>query len=384
MNGTNDRALETVEKYYRHYGCRARELKQQGKRVMGYLSALAPLEIISAAGFVPVRIKGDPDEPITKADSRMETLVCPFVRSAFDLALKGKYDYLDGILIPHTCDSVSRTYEVWVHNLNLPYSHFLNVPHVTDAPSFEFFIHILETFVKSLERFTGDKIPHDRLAQAIEAYNENRREMRTLYELRKSDREMISAPEMMKVLVAVASLPVEESTALLRQVTGEVRSRNGRASKKPVRMMVVTDQMDDTALVQIVESAGARVVMDDISVGSKIYWSDVEQTENPLHGIAERYLRRINLATLCRDRAGTYQENLDARFGHLRAFIADFRVDAVILLVYKNCDPYGFEVPATQSYIESLGIPVLYLEDDYSSSSPVRLKTRIEAFLENL
>jgi benzoyl-CoA reductase/2-hydroxyglutaryl-CoA dehydratase subunit BcrC/BadD/HgdB len=29
-------------------------------------------------------------------------------------------------------------------------------------------------------------------------------------------------------------------------------------------------------------------------------------------------------------------------------------------------------------------VPVLYLEDDYSSSSPGRLKTRIEAFLENL
>jgi benzoyl-CoA reductase/2-hydroxyglutaryl-CoA dehydratase subunit BcrC/BadD/HgdB len=57
-------------------------------------------------------------------------------------------------------------------------------------------------------------------------------------------------------------------------------------------------------------------------------------------------------------------------------------VDGVILFIYKYCDPYGFEVPAAKSYIESFGLPVLYLEDEYSTSTLGRLKTRIEAFLE--
>jgi benzoyl-CoA reductase/2-hydroxyglutaryl-CoA dehydratase subunit BcrC/BadD/HgdB len=55
---------------------------------MGYLSALGPLEIIAAAGFVPIRMKGDVNEPIKQADNRMETIVCPFVRNVFDSALK--------------------------------------------------------------------------------------------------------------------------------------------------------------------------------------------------------------------------------------------------------------------------------------------------------
>jgi benzoyl-CoA reductase subunit C len=84
--------LATANKYYQDYGGRARELKKQGQRIMGYLCALAPVEIISAAGFVPFRIKGDVNEPITKADSEMETIVCPLVRSCFDMLLKGKYD----------------------------------------------------------------------------------------------------------------------------------------------------------------------------------------------------------------------------------------------------------------------------------------------------
>ena len=47
-----------------------------------------------------------------------------------------------------------------------------------------------------------------------------------------------------------------------------------------------------------------------------------------------------------------------------------------------DCDPYGFEVPAIKSFIESAGTPVLYLEDGYSTPALARVKTRIEAFLE--
>ncbi len=70
--------LVIADKYYKDYGCRAKELKEEGKGVMGYFSALTPVEIISAAGFIPVRMKGNVNEPMTRADAYMETIVCPF------------------------------------------------------------------------------------------------------------------------------------------------------------------------------------------------------------------------------------------------------------------------------------------------------------------
>jgi len=39
-------------------------------------------------------------------------------------------------------------------------------------------------------------------------------------------------------------------------------------------------------------------------------------------------------------------------------------------------------LPAMKSFIESTGTPVLYIEDEYSTSSLGRVRTRIEAFLE--
>ena len=131
-------AMAKVEKYYEDYGFRARELKQEGKKIIGYLCAFTPVEIITAAGFIPFRIKGNVNEPITKADTQMETIVCPLVRSCYDMTLKGHYNFLSGIIIPHACDSICRTYDIWKNTIDLPYTHMINMPHGTEDSSLSF------------------------------------------------------------------------------------------------------------------------------------------------------------------------------------------------------------------------------------------------------
>ena len=36
--------------------------------------------------------------------------------------------------------------------------------------------------------------------------------------------------------------------------------------------MLIGDQIDDVAIVDAIEGAGALLVMDDLSIGSKMYW----------------------------------------------------------------------------------------------------------------
>lgn len=382
MSEQNGKGLATAEKYYSQYGSRARELKAAGKKVIGYLSALGPVEILTAAGVVPLRLKGNVSEAITKGDAYMETIVCPFVRNVFDAAVKGKYDYLDGMVLPHQCDSIDRTNETWSYSLKLPYWHFLNVPHVADDPSIDFMKEILRVFIGTLEKFTGQKITNDAIAQAVKAHNENRRLMRELYALRKGNPPLISGTEMMKVLVAAMSLPVDESSALIKSVTEEVKQRKAAPDGKSARIMLIGDQIDDVAIIDAIEGTGARLVMDDLSIGSKMYWQDVDVTADPLQGIAERYLRKLKIPTTFVGSGDNYQAILEERFGHMKKYIKEFNVNGVILFIYKYCDPYGFEVPAIKSFIEADGTPVLYVEDEYSTSTLARLKTRIEAYLE--
>jgi bcr-type benzoyl-CoA reductase subunit C len=378
----NGNGLATAEKYYSQYGLRANELKGTGKKVIGYLSALGPVEILTAAGVVPFRLKGNVSEAITKGDAFMETIVCPFVRNVFDAAIKGKFSFLDGMVLPHQCDSIDRTNDVWSYNLNLPYWHFLNLPHVTDNPSVDFTKELYRVLIGTLEKFTGQKITDEAIAKAVAAHNENRRLMRELYALRQTNPPLISGAEMIKVLVAAMSLPVEESSALIQNVTKEVKQRTAKEDGKKARIMLIGDQIDDVAIIDAIESAGAYLVMDDLSIGAKMYWGDVDVTSDPVQGIAERYLRKLKIPTTFVGSKDTYQEILEERYGHMKTFISDFKVNGAILFIYKYCDPYGFEVPAMKSFIESTGTPVLYLEDEYSISTLARVKTRIEAFLE--
>lgn len=376
--------LALVDKYYADYGSRARELKKQGRKIIGYVCSYVPVEIITAARLVPFRIKGDVNEPITRADAKMETIVCPLVRSCFDMTLKDHYDFMDGLVMPHACDSYVRTYDVWKYTLGLNYNHFINTPHSTYDSSVQFFKAVLNTFRKSLGGFVKSEISDDSLRKAIRSYNEDRVNARELYELRKLEPPLISGTEVTKVLVAGTSIPVEESAKLISSVIDEAKQRGRLPAKASARIMVVGAEVDDVAFIKLIEDTGAQVVCDDLCPGTRQNFPLVDITDDPLDGLAERYLRKIKCARTYREQKGTYPEYLEDRFGHIRQFINDFKVDGVILYIYKYCDPFGFEVPAMKGYIESLGTPVLYIEDEYSMSTIGRLRTRIQAFLELL
>ena len=376
--------LASADTLYREYGCRARELKQQGAKIIGYLCAYVPQEIIAAAGFIPFRIIANLNEPITEADEHMETIVCPLVRNRFDQTLKGTYDFLDGLVIPHACDSICRTYDIWKDSLGLPFNHFINVPHGIDDSSLQFFTEVLNTFRISLGEFAGKEISDDVLNEAIRAYNLNRTKVNELYTLRKSVPSPIYGSEVVKTLVAGMGIPIQESTSLLEDVINEVKQRQAVLPLKTARLMIVGAELTDVALLELIEDVGANVVADELCPGARENLQLVEIHGDPIAGIAERYLRKINCPRTYLDESGSYDEYLEMKFGYLRRSIKDFHVDGVVIHVYRYCDPFGFDVPAMKSYLKKLNIPVLHLEDEYSLLTSARIRTKIQAFLEML
>jgi benzoyl-CoA reductase subunit C len=332
---------------------------------------------------VPFRIRGDVHEPITKGDTNLETIACPFLRSCFDVSLKGRYDFSDGLIIPHACDSMARTYSTWRYSLGLPYSHFINVPHTITASSMEFFIAELNTFRKSLGRFVGKEISDDDLAQAIDLYNENRDKAKALYELRKPDPPLISGAELATILTVGMSLPVTESNELFDEVLEKLTQRKEAPYTKAPRILLDGACVDNIDFIKLIEESGANVVADSLCIGTRDYWPHTESEGDPMKALAHRYLAKINCPRTYREKAGeTYQEDLVSRFGDIGSLSKEFTVDGVILYIYKYCDPFGFEVPARKAYLDSINMPVLYLEDEYSAGTIGRLRTRIQAFLE--
>jgi bzd-type benzoyl-CoA reductase N subunit len=375
--------MSKVEKDYEEYGRRARELSREGKKIIGYVCSFVPLEMITAAGCVPFRVRGDIREPITQGDTLLETIVCPFIRSCFDLCVKGRYDFLSGMVIPHGCDSMVRSYSVWNYSLDLPYFHFVNTPSVVKDSSIEFFRAELNTYRRSLEKFVGREITDADPSAAIRLHNENRKKIRALYEFRKSNPPRVSGVEVTRTLTVASGLPVEESNALLDEVLAEIGTRQASSVKPGRRILIDGPCVDNIELMRIVEDLGGQVVVDTLCNGTRDNFPTVNEKGDPVEAIARRYLAGINCPKTYRDnKAGTFEGDIQARFGDIGYFAREFKADGAILYTYKFCDPFGFEVPARKAYYESIGVPLLTLEDLYSAGTTGQLKTRIQAFLE--
>jgi bcr-type benzoyl-CoA reductase subunit C len=385
MSSTQNGAFSTVKKLYRDYGLRAKELKREGKKIIGYVCSFVPLEIITASGAIPFRVRGNIHEPITKGDTLLETIVCPYYRSCFDLSVKEKYEFLSGMVIPHGCDSMVRSFSTWSYGLPFSYFHFINIPSVCEESSFEFFGAELNTFRKSLDKFTGKAITEEDLRQAIRVHNENRDKVRALYELRKTDPPLISGTELTMTLTAGSSLPIEESKDLFDQVLTEVKGRGKSSLKKGPRILIDGACLDNIELIKLVEELGGNVVADTICNGARDHFpkADVDGDGDPMDALAHRYLDKINCPKTYRaNKTGTFEGDIANRFGDVGTYGREFKVDGAILYVYKYCDPFGFEVPARKAYYQSLNLPLLHLEDIYSAGTTGQLRTRIQAFLE--
>jgi bcr-type benzoyl-CoA reductase subunit C len=383
MSDKQSSIFDTIEKYYKDYGVRAKELKKEGKKMIGYVCSFVPLEIITAAGCIPFRVRGNIHEPITKGDTLLETIVCPYYRSCFDLSAKQKYDFLSGMVIPHGCDSMVRSYSAWSYSLPYPYFHFVNIPSVCVESSFEFFGAELNAFRKSIEKFVGKAITDDDLARAIRVHNENREKVRALYEFRKADPPLISGTELTMMLTVGSSLPIWEANTLFDQVLAEIHRREKSQLKKGPRLLMDGACIDNIELIKLVEELGGNVVADTICNGARDYFPRTDEGGNPIDALAHRYLDKINCPKTYREnKAGTFEGDMASRFGDIGTYAKEFKANGAILYVYKYCDPFGFEVPARKAYYQSINIPLLHLEDIYSAGTMGQLRTRIQAFLE--
>lgn len=385
--GEQKQGLARAGAIYHDRSRRARQLKAQGQRVIGYFCAYPVLEMMTALELVPYRILGDAEEPITKADACMPTMVCPFVRSALDLGLKKKYDFFDGVVMAHSCDVAEKMAHIWNTYLRPSYFHFIDTPHTVQQSALDQHQELLKGFQKTLESFAEKELSLEKLRQAINIHNRQRALVRELYGLRKPDPPLISGGETLKVMVALMSLPVAEGNELLGQVISEVKERPGGPKPKPARLLVWGSILDNTALIDMMEQLEANLVMDDTCVGSRFYWPDVAPTKDPLEGLAHRYLvglkcPRTFRGTVSGEARKDYRQDLESRFGYLKDYIKEWNINGVILQSMRYCDSHGYEVPAVKDYLSGIGLPSIYLEYDYSQAAPAQLKTRVQAFLE--
>jgi benzoyl-CoA reductase/2-hydroxyglutaryl-CoA dehydratase subunit BcrC/BadD/HgdB len=126
--------------------------KSSGRGVIGYFCSYVPVELIQAAGLLPVRLRGAGSTDSGPADAYLSARICTYVRHTLTLALQGQYDYLDGEIGLNTCDHVRRAFDLWRHKTKVPFHGFISVPRSVRDSLFPYFKEEIENLKSALEK----------------------------------------------------------------------------------------------------------------------------------------------------------------------------------------------------------------------------------------
>jgi len=79
-----------------------------------------------------------------------------------------------------------------------------------------------------------------------------------------------------------------------------------------------------------------------------------------------------------------YLQRNDDRLRRLEDLIKEYNIDGVVYQSFAGCQVYELEQRSVAQHLEKLGIPMLYVEADYSPAQGGQVSTRVEAFIESL
>jgi bzd-type benzoyl-CoA reductase N subunit len=349
--------------------------RDEEKKVLGYFCSYIPDEIIYAADILPVRIRagGCTDTPM--GDAYMSSTTCSFTRCVFELATRGEYKFLDGVVAYNSCDQVRRLYDNLRFKAPFPYQYFLSIPSTSTPLTLEWFKHELSKFKADLENRFGAEITDDDLAGSIRLYNESRNLLRSLYALRKKEAPSITGAEAMNVIVASMTLPRGQFNELLTLLLSEPQEEKNHSEYR-ARIMLIGSHLDDPDFVMMIEELGGLVVTDALCFGSRYFSEMVEENSNPMEALAERYLSKLS----CPRMTGGHPQRAQFVMDQIR----EFQIDGVIIQRMKFCPTWWGEAFMLRDDLNKEGVPCLELEKEYVLSGVGAMKTRIQAFLETL
>ena len=283
-----------------------------------------------------------------------------------------------GFAAVNSCDHIRRMFDIWRRGyVPLPYSpyflHLVSTLYITKDYAIEQFKAELIKFKNSLAEYLGVEIADETLRDAIRACNESRRLLTRLYDLRKRDNPPISGAQALAVVIAGTCMPKAEYNQMLGALVEELDSAKG-ISEYGARVMLVGSEIDDPDFVKLIEDLGGLVVADYSCFGPIYFWDLVDESLDPMEGLAKRYLRRLSCPRMVEEHA--------SRTSFIKEIAEDFGVNGLIFQRLLYCDVWSGERAMLAWEAEEAGVPFLSLEREYPIGAAGTLKTRIEAFLE--
>ncbi|HKZ63914.1 MAG TPA: 2-hydroxyacyl-CoA dehydratase [Thermoplasmata archaeon] len=358
---------------------RAREWKEGGGKVVGSFPVYAPMELVHAAGMLPVHLFGaGGGVEIEAADSRIQSFVCSITRSTLELGLRGNLDAFDGFVFTNICDVARNLSGVFARNFRGKTVEYLHLPqNVGSGAAVDYMTGELRRLLATLERMGGVNISNDALAQSLRAFEENRALVRDLHEIRSKAPWLLPASEAYVLTRAGGLLPKEEHTRLLRETLAEIRSRSSRSMDK-MRILLLGSfcEQPPFALLRAMEDAGCYVLDDDLALGLRFLDRPLAANGDPLRAIAEGFVHGAAMSSVCH----TVRPKTEWLLQRAR----ELQVDGVLFCTAKFCEPALYDYVPYKEVLEKADIPHLHVEFEEKMTAFEHAKTQVETFVESV
>jgi benzoyl-CoA reductase/2-hydroxyglutaryl-CoA dehydratase subunit BcrC/BadD/HgdB len=348
--------------------------QQHGRKALAVLPIHYPKELLTAMDILAVELWGPPGKPWGPDAGRIQPYVCAVVRNALAFLAAGGADMVDGVLFPHTCDSIQglATQAPDFGGWGKQVFRFLH-PKGDDRPSSRTFVRReLEALAEEFEGLTNAPLEPEALRHALALHGEINSLRARLVDRRRSL--PLDDLALYSVLRRGEFLWPSDHLVELREAAAKLE---GRMVKTGVPVMITGLVPEPMEIFSTLEDAGAFVVADDYAaVGRRIVRDYPELTSDPLDSLVELQFA----GPPCSTRTIAQQRRIDV----LEQAFDRSGAAGLIIHMIKFCEPELFDVPLIRRRFESKGAPVLYLESELERDLSGQTVTRVEAFVEML
>lgn len=377
-------SMEYFYKLFEDVHCHQKSLHDEKVKI-GTMCIQIPSEIIYALDGVPIRLCNGfyTDDEI--GSDLLPQKACPLIKATVGHFASGNFsDKPDIVFSPTTCDQKTKagaTIESFGYKI-----FDVDFPRTKESEaSREYWRRSVKQFAVELSKFQGKKLNRSNLEASIKKIGYAQSLYHKLSDFRKLEFVPILGIDVFLVTNAFFFDKIDNwinaMENLLKELDLRVKEKINAANKISPRIVYTGSPpiFPNYKIPQLIEQSDAIIVADETCSSNRMFNDMVAVDEWNLYdmmdSISDKYLKACTCPIFTKN---------DDRIRRVIQLVKAYKADGVVYQAFAGCTVYEMEQRSVLEAMEKEGIPILYLESDYSPSQGGQLSTRIEAFVESL